>query len=194
MSDQQAILETSGKCEPNISYALIEANRVKDIFKGSSLPSYNAQQIKLFALPVGEEYKYAIGQALNESGQLEELSLDQAKAMQTSKVISAFELEVARVQKEYIPLDEVLTYELQYQEALAGISADTPFINELAKVKGEDRADLINKIKTKHEAYTTKLATLLGLKAKAVKQIENASNFEEVLKINYSAPTEEQPT
>ncbi|WP_163535248.1 hypothetical protein [Helicobacter suis] len=194
MSDQQAILETSGRCEPNISYALVEANRVKDIFKGSSLPSYNVEHIKLFALPVGEEHKYVVGQALNENGELEALTLDQAKAMQTSKVISAFELEVARVQKEYIPLDEVLTYELQYQEAMLGITQDTPFINELAKVREENRVDLINKIKTKHEAYTTKLATLLGLKAKAVKQIENASNFEEVLKINYSAPTEEQPT
>ncbi|BDR28112.1 hypothetical protein [Helicobacter suis] len=45
----KAILETSGKCESNTSYALIEANRVKDIFKGSSLPSYNTQHIKLFA-------------------------------------------------------------------------------------------------------------------------------------------------
>ncbi|BCD45674.1 MULTISPECIES: hypothetical protein [Helicobacter] len=187
----KAILETSGKCESNTSYALIEANRVKDIFKGSSLPSYNTQHIKLFALPAGEEYKYAIGQALNENGELEELSLDQAKAMQISKVISAFELEVARVQKEYIPLDEVLTFELQYQEAMLGITQNTPFINELAKVRGENRIDLINKIKEKHETYTTKLATLLGSKAKAVKQIENASNIEEVIKINYSAP---QPT
>ncbi|BDR28113.1 hypothetical protein [Helicobacter suis] len=111
--------------------------------------------------------------------------------MQISKVISAFELEVARVQKEYIPLDEVLTFELQYQEAMLGITQNTPFINELAKVRGENRIDLINKIKEKHETYTTKLATLLGSKAKAVKQIENASNIEEVIKINYSAP---QPT
>ncbi|WP_163499846.1 hypothetical protein [Helicobacter suis] len=184
----KAILVTSGACEAGVSYALIENNRVSDIFKGEKLPSFNPEQIKLMALPKGEEYKYAIGQVLNASGELEELTLDQAKSMQSMKVISAFELEVARVQKEYIPLDEVLTYELQYKEALAGPTANTPFIDELAKARGESRFDLINKIREKHESYTSKLATLLGAKAKAVKQIESASNFEQVLAINYSAP------
>ncbi|WP_163566244.1 hypothetical protein [Helicobacter suis] len=180
--------ETSGVCVPGIKYALINNNAVSDIFDGANLPTYSATSIKLIALPKGEEYKYSIGQTLNENGELEELTLDQAKQIQILKICNAFEQAVYQTQTSYIPLEETLTFELQYQEAkLVGSDNPTPFLDQLAQSRNEDKQQLAKKILEKHDAYINKLALLLGAKSKAIKQVESCNSLEAVLEVNYSA-------
>ncbi|CCF80920.1 hypothetical protein HBZS_113690 [Helicobacter bizzozeronii CCUG 35545] len=70
-----------GVCDPDKFYALIEDNTIKDIFKGESLPEYNAAQLQIMQLPQGQEREYAIGTPLKE-GKLVPLELEQIKERQ----------------------------------------------------------------------------------------------------------------
>lgn len=183
--------ETSGKCTPGIKYALISNNTVQDIFDGKNLAEYNAEQVKLIALPQGQEYKYCVGQILNQNAELEPLSLEQFKQIQVTKIAQRFEQEIYQTQKEYIPLEEMLTFEMQYQEAkLIHTDNPTPFLDSLAEHRGQDKAELAKKILEKHDTYIDRLAKLLGQKSKAIKQVEGCVSIEEVLKINEQTPTE----
>ncbi|WP_199764521.1 hypothetical protein [Helicobacter bizzozeronii] len=174
-----------GQCLPDRFYALIEDNTIKDIFKGDTLPEYNADQLHIMELPQGEEWQYAIGLELSDTGELVPLELEQIKERQLDFINAAFEAQMQSVQEEYIPLDEVLTFELQRQEA-SNLEGDTPFLDQLAQARGEDRKVLASKILKKHNDYMQQLATLLGKRHRLRDQVQNATSAQEVFNIRYT--------
>ncbi|WP_104695753.1 hypothetical protein [Helicobacter salomonis] len=182
--------EEIGTCEPGITYALVENDLVTDIFDGSMLPEYNPAQLHIIALPVGEELAYNVGnKVLN--GVIEPTSLAEAKSKQLWLINEGFELEVSQLQQEHFPLEEVLSFNLQAQEAqlyLQDPQASTPFLEELAQARGEDKGVLASKILDKHQAHAKKLATLLGHRHQLRDRIEKARSFEEVLGVVYTSP------
>ncbi len=174
-----------GQCLPDRFYALIEDNTIKDIFKGDTLPEYNADQLHIMQLPQGEEWQYAIGLELSDTGELVPLELEQIKERQLDFINAAFEAQMQSVQDEYIPLDEVLSFELQRQEA-SNLEGDTPFLDQLAQARGEDRKVLADKILKKHNEYMQQLATLLGKRHRLRDQVQNATSAQEVFNIRYT--------
>ncbi|CCF80529.1 hypothetical protein HBZS_109770 [Helicobacter bizzozeronii CCUG 35545] len=113
------------------------------------------------------------------------MSLEQIKERQLDFINTAFEAQMQSVQDEYIPLDEVLSFELQRQEA-SNLEGDTPFLDQLAQARGEDRKVLADKILKKHNEYMQQLATLLGKRHRLRDQVQNATSAQEVFNIRYT--------
>lgn len=177
-----------GTCDPNRIYALVQDDAIKDIFRGDALPEYNADQLDVRVLPQGQERLYSVGTPLKE-GQLQPLRLEDIKQRQLSFINEDFEEEILRVQNEYIPLEEILTFELQRQEALnLQKGGETPFLDKLASTRGESKEVLASKILKKHEDYMQTLAVLLGNRHKLRNQIERSKDPEEIMKIVYQSP------
>ncbi|WP_162983129.1 hypothetical protein [Helicobacter mehlei] len=184
----QTPLINKGTCDPSRIYALIENNTIRDIFRGDTLPEYNADQLDIRVLPLGEEQMYSVGLALKE-GELQPLSLEQIKQRQISFIDEDFEAEMLEVQNEYIPLEEILTFEMQRQEALSlQQGGQTPFLDKLAAARGESKEALAGKILKKHADYMGTLAVLLGNRHKLRTQIEQSKDPQEIMQIAYKSP------
>ncbi|WP_104637803.1 hypothetical protein [Helicobacter felis] len=176
-----------GTCKPDRFYALIENNTIANIFSGENLKEYNPAQLDIRELPKGEEKFFAIGLSLGENGELLPLSLEQMKERQLDFLNDDFTMEVQRVQREYIPLEEVLTFELQRQEALSlEQGGPTPFLDQLAQTRGEKKEVLARKILKKHTEYMQSLAFLVGKRHKLRNQIEESQSAQEIIDVRFS--------
>ncbi|WP_104709121.1 hypothetical protein [Helicobacter felis] len=176
-----------GTCKPDRFYALIENNTIVNIFSGENLKEYNPAQLDIRELPKGEEKFFAIGLSLGENAELLPLSLEQMKERQLDFLNDDFTMEVQRVQREYIPLEEVLTFELQRQEALSlEQGGPTPFLDQLAQTRGEKKEVLARKILKKHSEYMQSLAFLVGKRHKLRNQIEESQSAQEIINVRFS--------
>lgn len=176
-----------GTCKPDRFYALIENNTIVNIFSGENLKEYNPAQLDIRELPKGEEKFFAIGLSLGENAELLPLSLEQMKERQLDFLNDDFTMEVQRVQREYIPLEEVLTFELQRQEALSlKEGGPTPFLDQLAQTRGEKKEVLARKILKKHSEYMQSLAFLVGKRHKLRNQIEESQSAQEIINVRFS--------
>ncbi|WP_104578829.1 hypothetical protein [Helicobacter felis] len=184
--------EERATCTPGVFYALIENGEVVNIFDGKTLPEYNPAHLNVVEVPEQDTplvsaIKYNIGSKFVE-GRIEPIDLQEAKARHLELINGLFEADIARVQKEYIPLEEVLTFELQYQEALVASTQETPFLEELARMRGEDVMDLAQKIISKRKAYMKQLATLMGYRHRLKNALEKAQDYEQIAQVEYNSP------
>ncbi|WP_121022817.1 hypothetical protein [Helicobacter vulpis] len=181
-----------GCCQADLYYALIQDNQIADIFKGESLPQFNPKDIQLIALPQGQERHYKIGGRVQE-GKLVPMSLEEAKATQLAYINLAFEAAFNAAQSEHVPLEESMSYELQYQEAQlfnTDPSKPTPFLDALALARKETKSALAAKILSKHQAYFSKLATLMGYTQTLRNNLAKAQDLQEVFQVEFKNPLE----
>ncbi|GMB89864.1 hypothetical protein NHP190002_05430 [Helicobacter ailurogastricus] len=178
----------SATCTPGKLYALIENNSITDIFDGSVLPTYNPTMIKLIEIPKDQAHLYAVGGRIKD-GQLVPMSLEEAKNRKKAWINSMFENAVLDLHNEHVPFVEVLSYERQLQDSITCFkepNGPTPFLDGLAKARGEDRRLLAKKILDKSEAYTKGLTKLLGQRHQAILNVEGAQSVLEVYQIEYN--------
>ncbi|MFC3847593.1 hypothetical protein ACFOPX_03455 [Helicobacter baculiformis] len=183
----QPVLSANGACQPDRWYALLEKNKVVDIFKGDTLPLYSPAHLHVVLLPEGLERAYDVGCAL-EHGVLQPLSLAKLKERQLYYVNRAFSADCARLHEEQVPFEEALSYDRQYQDARVVGTEPTIFLDALAQARGEDRHALAQKILSKHEVFLKKLAQMIGARQKVRNAIAQAKTLQEILALTYTSP------
>ncbi|CRF48102.1 hypothetical protein HHE02_14120 [Helicobacter heilmannii] len=177
--------DSKGTCKPDHQYAVIQDNRVVNIINGADLPVYNRDDLKLIELQKGKEKFYGVGSVVV-NGVLQPLDLATAKRKGLEELNAVFDEKAAQMQEDFTPFEEVLTYELQYQEAQEfnqDNTAPTPFLDTLSQSRGEDKKALVSKILQKHQDYTLELAKLMGKRHKLRDKIQQAKNLETLFKV-----------
>lgn len=178
--------DSRGTCKPGYKYAVIQNDRVVNVINGEDLPVYNKDDIELIELEKGKENFYGVGCGVV-GGKVQPMDLNTAKRHCLEKLTYAFEDKAAQMQEAFTPFEEVLTYELQHQEAKAyeqDNTAPTPFLDELSQSRGEEKEALVAKILQKHQAHIQELAKLMGKRHQIRDALQQAKSLEELLNIH----------
>ncbi len=107
---------------------------------------------------------------LDEANRLHEEQADARLAEAVAAgLLMEFELTAAQIKKGY-PEDEIKTWDAQLQEArkIAGVlpAGDTPLIDAIVSVTGEDKAELATKIIQKAAIYKAAIGAAIGERRK----------------------------
>ena len=168
------------KIEQGKRYALINNNKIGYIFDDS---------LEVVEIPHDEAI---IEGCRYENGKAIPITLAEAKQSQLDYINNRFDSEVSEMQGEYVPKEEVLSYNLQLQEAKEYKQHQdinqVPFLKALCESREVDIDVLSDKIIEKNQNYTTKLATIMGYKAKLKAELEKADSLEGVRGIHYRSP------
>ena len=118
-------------------------------------------------------------------------TIEELKASKLAEINSEYEVATSALVSTY-PDTELLTFEKQEAEARAwkaDNSASTPFLDSLARARGIDKAELVERVIIKAEAFQTAVATLTGLRQKYEDQLVLALTAEDVaaIKPNYNS-------
>lgn len=176
------------KIEQGKRYALINNNKIGYIFDDSLCKEVD-DSLEVVEIPhdeaIVEGCRYENGQAIP-------ITLAEAKQSQLDYINNRFDSEVSELQGEYVPKEEVLTYNLQLQEAKDYKEHNdlqrVPFLKALSESREIDISVLSDKIIEKNQNYTTKLATIMGYRAKLKAQLERAESLAEVREVSYRSP------
>ena len=176
------------KIEQGKRYALINNNKIGYIFDDSLCKEVD-DSLEVVEIPhdeaIVEGCRYENGKAIP-------ITLAEAKQSQLDYINNRFDSEVSELQGEYVPKEEVLTYNLQLQEAKEYKQHQdinqVPFLKALSESREIDISVLSDKIIEKNQNYTTKLATIMGYRAKLKAQLESAQSLEDVKNIAYRSP------
>lgn len=151
-----------------------------------------ATTLSLYEMIEGKQYFY--GQAIPESceevvdfeGKEEEfVAVFKDRAMfEKSK---EFRLSIERFLDSYIPQEELLSWDMQYQEALSykqNAKSETPLITAICKARYgtlDNLEVLVEKILEKSMQYKLLSGNLIGQKQAIIDKIENAKSMAELL-------------
>lgn len=118
--------------------------------------------------------------------------LDELKAIKLNEINILYQQSIATLTPTY-PDDERLTFDKQEQEArawLADNSTSTPFIDALATGRQMDKAELVNRIIAKADAFAIASGLLTGQRQRYEDLLDVAETAEEVAAIvlEYSLP------
>lgn len=121
-----------------------------------------------------------------------EPELPELKATKLNVINAAYQQAIATLTPTY-PDDERLTFDKQEQEArawLADNSTPTPFINALAAGRQMDKAELVNRIIAKADAFAIASGLLTGQRQRYEDLLDAAETAEDVAAIvpEYSIP------
>lgn len=174
-----------------VKYALIENNKVSYIFTGKECKEINENQLKVLEIPKEKENQVMIGcDVIND--EIQSITLDEAKQSHIEYINNRFNDEVAQLQGEYIPKEEVLTYDLQNMQAQQYLSnhdeSQAGFIKILAEQRGVSLDYLAKKIVEKSKAYNEKMGVLIGYRQKLKDSVFNAKSYDEISQISYKSP------
>lgn len=179
------------KLEQNKQYALIENAKVSYIFSGAEIGEIDENSLQVVEIPQEKMNRVWIGCDYT-NGELQDISLDDAKAAQVEYINNRFDDEVAQLQGKYVPKEEVLTFEMQRVEAtdymLNKDKSRVPFLAKLAESRNVELDTLASKIIEKNKEYSDKLAVIIGYRHKVRDSVLNASNYDEILSIKYKSP------
>lgn len=110
------------------------------------------------------------------------ISIELLKVNKLSEINSAYNAATTTLVSTY-PSTEVLTFDKQEQEAQAwqsDSSVSTPLIDALALGRGIDKAELVQRIIAKAEAFAVATGYLTGQRQKYEDQLEAATTAEEI--------------
>ena len=118
--------------------------------------------------------------------------LGELKAIKLNEINALYQQSIATLTPTY-PDDERLTFDKQEQEArawLADNSAPTPFVDALAAGRQMDKAELVNRIIAKADAFAVASGILTGQRQRYEDLLDAAKSAEEVAAIvpEYSLP------
>lgn len=112
-------------------------------------------------------------------------SIDELKYTKLSEINGKYEVATSSLVSTY-PDTELLTFDKQEKEARewkADNSVETPFLDGLAKARGIDKAELVDRVIAKADAFETAVATLTGLRQKYKDQLALAKTAEDIAAI-----------
>lgn len=176
-------------------YALIENGLVVYIFDKNEIPQWNEQNIIAVELSDVDRQWVSIGDRYDYQKEcFVQPTLEEAKEQQLHYINNRFENEVSQIKAEYIPDDELLTWDLQSSEAQNYLKAKNPnaklapLLAIIAEQRDIELGALCEKVAQKSNAYREKVFTLIGYRQKLQKSIENAQSIEEVVEVEYHSP------
>ncbi len=180
------------KAQDGVTYALIENQAVAMIFTKEDLPYWNEEDLEVVAVP-NERLGVDIGVgSVYKDGEFSYPSMEKAKQDQLFYINNNFETDMYLLGEETLPQEERLSWDTQYSEAKAykasQSEADCPFLAELAKARGENLDDLVEKIITKNQTYKAQSAKLIGYRQSLAKALEEATTYDEIKAIKYISP------
>ena len=114
-----------------------------------------------------------------------ERTLDELKVAKLAEVNEAYDVATSSLVSTY-PDTELLTFDKQEKEARewkADNSVETPFLDGLAKARGIDKAELVDRVIAKADAFEKAVATLTGLRQKYEDQLALAKTAEDIAAI-----------
>lgn len=119
-------------------------------------------------------------------------TIDDLRTNKLIEINSAYDTATSSLVSTY-PATELLTFDKQEQEAQAwqsDSSVSTPLIDALALGRGIDKAELVQRIIAKAEAFAVATGYLTGLRQKYEDQLEAATTAEEIAAIvpEYTMP------
>lgn len=179
------------KAKDNKKYALIVNGAVAQIFTKEDIAEWDENSILAVELTKKQESSIEVGQSYNESGFVE-ITLDEAKQKAINFINKNFEYECDSVKGEYVPQEEVLTWNTQEAEAKAyqtsKKSSDCPMLSALATARGIDLATLAAKVIEKSEKYRAAIIALTANRQSLQDKIEACTTIAQVDKIEYKSP------
>lgn len=110
------------------------------------------------------------------------VSLAEQKAAKLAEINSEYNAATSSLVATY-PSTELLTFDKQENEARvwkSDNSVATPFLDGLAKARGIDKAELVDRVIAKADVFQTAVATLTGLRQKYEDQLGVATTAEEI--------------
>lgn len=139
-----------------------------------------------------EEYEKEHPDEFSEEPVPPEPTLEELRASKLSEINSAYDKTMSSVVATY-PDMEVLTFDKQEQEARAWLvdnSASTPLIDALAQGRGIDKAELVQRIIAKADAFALATGYLTGQRQRYEDTLKAAKTIEAVEAIipQYSMP------
>lgn len=111
--------------------------------------------------------------------------LESIKSRKLTEINAAYTAAIANLTPTY-PDDERLTFDKQEQEArdwLADNFASTPFVDSLAAGRQMDKAELVNRIIAKADAFTIASGSLTGQRQRYEDMLDVAKTAEDVAAI-----------
>lgn len=175
--------------KPNFKYAIIQDNKVAQIFTIDEIKEWSENDVEVLELP--QDSNVFIGQEYDRvHNKLVELTLDKAKSNLLSNVDFLFAREMEYL-KGQIPPQEADTYEAQFKEAQSfklDSKAQTPLLSQISKERNMPLDTLVDKVISKNLEYKEKQGKLLGYRQKLQKQIESCNSFNDLDSIKYVSP------
>ena len=181
------------KAQDNITYVVISANIVSQIFTKEDMSEWNEDNIHVLELSDYEKQWVEIGMQYDEAtNSIVQPSLQEYKTKRIEFINTMFELESQSLKGELVAQDEQLSWSIQESEARAyNISKnpqDCPMLNTLSQARGIELEALVLKVLEKNTAYANSIATLIGYRQSLQDKIEACVDFKEVLNIQYISP------
>lgn len=181
------------KAELGKIYARIHNGKVAQIFDINDLKEWNEEHI--LCVELSEEQREWVSEGDRYDTEAKcfiEPSLEEAREQQLFYINNRFESEIAKIKSEYIPQEELATWDLQFAEAQSFLKSksekDAPLLALIASQRGQDLESLSQKVVEKSQSYREKAFTLIGYRQKLVKAIESAQSVGEVADISYTSP------
>ena len=182
------------QAESGKKYALINDFKVVEIFDSSTLSQWDENSILAIPLSAEQEAWVKVGCSYDGENILQK-TLEEHKQEKLDYVNFCFEQECSAVKGEYIPNDELLTWNLQEAEAKAfsaNAQAATPLLSTLAKARGLELGALCSKVLEKSTLYSQAVALLVGNRQALQDKIEAATTQKELDAIKYVSPLPSQ--
>ena len=113
------------------------------------------------------------------------LTLEELKTVKLAEINSLYDAATSSLVATY-PQTELLTFDKQEKEARewkVDNSVETPFLDGLALARGIDKAELVDIVIAKADAFETAVATLTGLRQRYEDQLTLAQTEEDVAAI-----------
>lgn len=111
--------------------------------------------------------------------------IDKGKVSKLAEINVTYNVATSALVSTY-PETELLTFDKQEKEAREwknDNSSATPFLDGLAKARGIDKAELVDRVIAKADAFQTAIAALTGLRQKYEDQLDLAQTAEDIAAI-----------
>ena len=185
------------KAQEGKTYALIDSlNVVNLIFDLEIFPEWDENSVLVVELDTATQEWLEVGMSYDPiTHTFIQPTLEEYKEKKLNFINAMFELE-AQTLKDIIPNDERLSWDTQKLEAerflQTGDKTQAPVLEALSLSRGLDINDLAQKVLQKNKAFNENIAKLIGNRQNLQKQIEQATNYKEVLAIEYVSPLGEK--
>ena len=172
----------------NITYALLEDNKVKSIFTRESIKQY-PNTWDVVEIPQELEKYIDIDTLYDKEAKSFTLDIEKIRQQAMNAINSTYNNVIIEIMGENTPISEMLSWETQEREAKAYLEtkdiAQAPSISLMAQSQNRDLEEFANKIIEKSTKYRTASSFLIGYRQKIIKDIEAAATIEAILAVNF---------
>lgn len=176
------------KAIDNETYAVIENDKVVQIFTKDTMPEWDENTLQVVKIPMNKEEYVIIGTPYrNEAFEYE--TLESLKVRHISYLSWASDMDASTLLESFLPNSEFDTWQTQITEAKDYLAnKDTSrlvFLPELAKVREMELETLCAKVIEKNTEYNKKLAKIVGYRQSLLKATQEAQSPAEMYSYKY---------